>query len=453
MALTRVALVALAVTGVASAAGNLQLLVAPQDAAESIAGATVQLTAASVGDRESTRFRLRNTGDAAAVLATLRVDGIGFTMTGHPSLPHIVAPGMNVDFTVHFSPTDYGTFSANLLVNSTGYLLVSGATPAITVFHNGQALVSGDTIDFGAAERGSQRTVAFVFKNTLNQPAAITRATVTGAPFRFGAGPPAASLAPGQSAVVEVIFSPIEAGVFRSTMAVDNREFRLTGTAMEPSIPRPTVVIDSPAIRSGEQGRVSVRFAEKSRGRARGKLTMELRPAGSVRDNDGAARFVTGSSRSVEFQVVEGQMSAGAEDGFTFQAGTTAGTIVFTAEAGGFTEQAVVVVAPEAVRIDKSAAARTSAGVDVQFSGFDNTRTISDVSFTFYTKSGQPLPGMPVKLPAGSAFERWWQESKLGGVFLFRASFPITGNASEITGVAAAVVNASGRTEIQRMSF
>jgi hypothetical protein len=50
-------------------------------------------------------------------------------------------------------------------------------------------------------------------------------------------------------------------------------------------------------------------------------------------------------------------------------------------------------------------------------------------------------------------FERWWQESKLGGMFLFRVSFPVTGDASQIAAVETAIVNASGKTDIQRMTF
>ena len=96
---------------------------------------------------------------------------------------------------------------------------------------------------------------------------------------------------------------------------------------------------------------------------------------------------------------------------------------------------------------------RTPAGVDVQFSGFDNTRSVSDVSFTFLSKSGQPLPGMPVKLPVTREFGNWWQASNLGGVFLFRASFPVTGDATQIGAVEVAISNTSGKTDLQRMSF
>ena len=453
MAAARVVVLALLIHATTFAAGQLQLYVAPEGGTESLAGASIRLISVPVNDEHRTRLRIRNTGDAAVTLSLLRVAGTGFTLGGTPSLPHIVAPGMNVDFLVHFRPPDQGSFSANLQINSTSYLLLSGASGAITVLYNGKPLITGETIDFGLVERGSQGRAEFTYKNTLNEPIGVRRATVSGAPFSFPSGPPRPYLEPGQSIGFDVLFVPTSAGVFKSTLTIDDRAFWLVGTAVEPAIPRPTIVIDSAAIRSGQQGRVSVRFAERSRGRAQGKLTMELRPAGVIQDNDGAAAFVSGGRRTLEFQIREGQTAAGWEDGYVFQAGTTAGTIEFTVEAGGFTERASVVVAPEPVKIDKSTALRTTSGIDVQFSGFDNTRTLSDVGFTFYSKSGQPLPEMPVKLPVTQEFERWWQDSRLGGIFQLRASFPVSGDASQIGAVEISIVNASGKTDIQRMTF
>jgi hypothetical protein len=60
---------------------------------------------------------------------------------------------------------------------------------------------------------------------------------------------------------------------------------------------------------------------------------------------------------------------------------------------------------------------------------------------------------MPLKLPVTGDFENWWQASKLGGIFLFRASFPVTGDATQIGAVEVGIANASGKTDLQRMSF
>jgi hypothetical protein len=136
-----------------------------------------------------------------------------------------------------------------------------------------------------------------------------------------------------------------------------------------------------------------------------------------------------------------------------FQTGTTAGTILFTVEAGGFTDQVVVGIGPEGIRIDKASGTRRAGSLEVQISGFDNTRTVSNMDFTFYSTQGQPLPGMPIRVPVARDFERWWQESKLGGIVGFRASFPVTGDATQIGSVEVEIINSVGTSSTQRLSF
>src|SRR3712207_8555524 len=55
------------------------------------------------------------------------------------------------------------------------------------------------------------------------------------------------------------------AGVFTGRLAIDGREIRLTGAAVEPPFTRPAVFLESFAAESAQQGRVSVRFASPDR--------------------------------------------------------------------------------------------------------------------------------------------------------------------------------------------
>jgi hypothetical protein len=409
---------------------------------------------APVTDAVSVRFRIRNVGDAPVTLTTLYVAGVGFSSTGAPSLPHIVAAGTNVDFTVRFSPPDYGSYSALLYLNSTTYVLRALGEAAVAVFHEGKALTSGDTIDFGRMERGSTIRKPLEFRNTTAEPLGVGKATVAGPAFYFPAGPPAPYLQPGERAGFEIEFRAASSGVYKERLVVDRREFWLTGTVIDPPLPRPTLVIESGAIRSGEQGRISVRLAERSRTRAKGTVRLELQPSGEARDNDAALRFTSGG-RTVDFEIAEGDTAVhfGNQDALTFQAGTTAGTIVFTVEAGGFTERGTVVVSPEAVRLDKASAVRGASSIDVRLTGFDNTRSVSAMNFTFYAKNGQPLAGMPVRVQVVADFGRWWAESKLGGAFGFNASFPVAGDSSQIGSVDVELENSSGSARTERLTF
>jgi hypothetical protein len=339
-------------------------------------------------------------------------------------------------------------------VNSAGYLILGDAAAVLGVFRDGIGLASGGTIDFGRVQVGDEKSVSFELRNSTAEPAGVSRATVTGPAFTFPNGTPTPYLQPGQSVHFTVSFHPGSSGIFQERLVIDSRTFQLTGSAYDPPLPRPTLVVETPALRSGDQGSISIRLAEKAAIRASGKVRLELRPDGKVQDNDSAARFLTGS-REVAFQIApeDTVVSFAGQTTLGFQAGTTAGTLVFTLEAGGFTDQVVVGIGAEGARIDKASAVRRTGNLDVQISAFDNTRTVSDMNFTFYTTAGQPLAGMPIRVPVSRDFERWWQESKLGGIFGFRASFPVTGDATQIGSVEVEIINSVGASRTQRLNF
>ena len=99
-----------------------------------------------------------------------------------------------------------------------------------------------------------------------------------------------------------------------------------------------------PNATSGQQGRVSVQFGQASRAIGSGKLRLEFRPSIALAPDDEAVRFIK-SNRSTTFEVTEG-VTIPVQDA-TFQTGTTAGTIVFTAEVGGWTATSSVEIAPQ----------------------------------------------------------------------------------------------------------
>jgi hypothetical protein len=81
---------------------------------------------------------------------------------------------------------------------------------------------------------------------------------------------------------------------------------------------------------------------------------MDFTAAGAATDD--AVRFTRGAARTATFEVVEGTVIA-LQD-YTFQTGTTAGTIVFTAEVGGWTATASVEIAQERVLVEKARAVK-----------------------------------------------------------------------------------------------
>ncbi len=408
-----------------------------------------------VGESIDSRFRIRNAGQASVTLQSVIASGTGFRATNLPAIPYIVAPGTNVDFTVRFSPANFGSYSASLAINSSSILLRGVALAGVLVSVNGTQLASGAAVDFGLVERGQSSLQRFTLKNSTSVAVVVTSIAVSGAAYRM---PTAASgqtqLAVNAEIGFDVAFEPKAAGIALGLLTIDGRSYSLTGSGKEPPFPRPAVVLESGALTSGKQGRLSVRFAGSSRAAGTGVLRIELQPVPGTVDNDAALQFLSNSSRTIPFQVVEGSNEAafGSSSQIVFQTGTTAGTLVFTAEVGGFREQLTTVVPPSAVSIETATAVRSGSMLDVQVAGWDNTRSVGQMTFTFYNTSGQPL-GSPIKADAVSDFRKYFEGSKLGGLFALKASFPVTGNIGDIAGVEVQMQNSSGTVVTQRLKF
>jgi hypothetical protein len=75
------------------------------------------------------------------------------------------------------------------------------------------------------------------------------------------------------------------------------------------------------------------------------------------------------------------------------------------------------------------------------------------MAFTFFDTSGRQIQPGAIRVEAAADFRRYFTASTLGGIFSVRAQFPVTGDASAISGVEVEVVNASGTTRTQRIRF
>lgn len=432
------------------ALAQMQLLHVDAPGSEKPVSGVFAIRATPVGDRADTVFRLRNTSQASLTVRTLSLGGSGFTMFGQPSLPHMIAPGLNMDFTVRFSPRDFGSYSANLNVNGISVILTGVSTAAPVLSVNGTQMPSGSTIDLGLAERGTIASKTFRIENPTSEAVRVQSATVTGGHFRFGQ--PLSTpleLAPRASIDFEVAFAPAASGVFQGSLDIDGRIYKLTGAANEPPFPKPAIIVDLPNPGSGQQGRVSVKFGEASRSIGAGKLRMEFRPSSSTIPDDEAVRFMKGN-RLVDFNVTEGTETAVAEA--TFQTGTTTGTIVFTAEVGGWTATSNVEIGPQKVHIEKSRLLRSASMLEIEITGYDNTRSVGELSFTFFTPRGDALQPGTIRVNGAADFRRYFEQSTLGGAFTLKAVFPVAGSTSDIASVEIGVTNTSGATQTGKVS-
>lgn len=109
-------------------------------------------------------------------------------------------------------------------------------------------------------------------------------------------------------------------------------------------------------------------------------------------------------------------------------------------------------LAPDRVNVDRITLNRGAASLDVQLSGYDNTRSASVLNFIFYDLAGKQL-GAPVSVTATAGFQQYFNAANLGGMFALDAVFPVTGNTATIDSVQVEIVNTAGIAQTPRTKF
>ena len=233
-------------------------------------GASVSLGVTNPGDPLDTRFR----GPAQA---NIQIGGAGFS--ARDILP-------NGDFTGRFLPTADGSYSASLTVTGVTILLRATAIATVVVTQAGTALSRGSVIDFGVVEAGVAVEQTLLLENRSTRTLTVSRIE-TGAKIVNGPALPL-NLAAGRSIPLSLQVTPGSVGFLELPLSIDGREFTLRVTAAVPRLPAARIVTDAETLRSGQQVRLRIEFAEPAR--VAGGGTLELAFSG----NDPAVRLSTG---------------------------------------------------------------------------------------------------------------------------------------------------------------
>ncbi len=255
----------------AQAAGQLVLNTIPGPGIEEPVGRSLDLGSVPTGSFGETKLRLRNKGEASVTLERLRVTGTGFSLDGHPSVPHVVAPGGNVDFRVRFQPTGEGSFSGVLRVNDAEYLLFGTSPPTIILLVNDggayRPVFTADPLTFGPLLQGQTFTRAFRLENPSRKTVALDVFRVNGSHFSLGvASPPPPALDPGAALDFEVRYEPVASGLHRGTLVVNHRFYFLDGFATHPPFSDPEILLNPASPPGAAQAAVSVRLGAPAPG-------------------------------------------------------------------------------------------------------------------------------------------------------------------------------------------
>lgn len=408
-------------------------------------------------------FVARGTGSAAITITQLALSGIGFAIVNTSTLPYTIAPGNAFDFTVRFTGGPVGSYSANLQVNTAIVALQGTVAPAGTLTLGAPCTGpdSQNNISFGRVAQTLQVTCNFTLSNPYTQALTVSPIALTGAQFETVQAS-SASIPAGQSITFSVIFTAATAATYTATLVIGVQTFYLSGTGFLSPLPAPILTFDTPTLHSGEQHTLTAALPSPAPVATNGTITMSFTPGISGVVDDAAVEFVATGNRSVPFSVSQGSTTIllNNQSGVVFSTGTTAGTIAFTVSAGsiGISGNATTTVsmAPAPVDVIEATATTGTAALNITITGFDNTFSIGQMTFTFYDLSGKQL-GASIPADFSTQFHLFYEGTTSqisgGSAFLMSVSFPVTGNESAVGSVQVQMNNIAGTTTVSGLDF
>lgn len=404
----------------------------------------------------SAKFRIRNTSTAAAPLSLLAVRGSGFTLNGLPVLPVGLAPQQALEFSVAFQASTTGSYSASLDTEGTSVLLTAAVMPALTVAVQaaaGPQVLGADAVDFGSVQLGGSASRHFTLTNLTGVVLQAPGIAVQGGAFAMaGASPAGMVFQPGDSRGFDVVFQPATAGAAAGGLAIGDRTYALAGSGLPIPLPRPVLDVELLSGQSGQQGTAAVSFDAAALTDGTGSLTLDFQPLAIGATDPAIQLGVVG--RALTFPITTGDTQARFGDltAVAFQTGTTAGTLTFTATIGTATDQKTVTIPAAAVQIVEASGVRGSGSIEVDITGYDNTRTAGTVVYTFYDAAGNAVTA-PITVDNSRDFAGYFAGSTVGGNFMLRAVFPTSGDNSRITAFEAQMTNSVATTGTGRVKF
>jgi len=253
---------------------------------------------------------------------------------------------------------------------------------------------------------------------------------------------------------------PTAAGAFSFGVSVtDSKQTKVTQayqlTITAPPVKNPTVSGVGTTAPPAQQPTVSVQLAQPYPTDLTGTITLTFTPAAGNVD-DPSIQFSTGG-RSVTFTIPAGQTTAVFSAAtISLGTGTVSGTITLTlhfslADGQDVTPQPaptqVITIGPQAPVITKVTVSSTSGGIEVDVTGFSNTREMVSATFTFQAASGTTLQGSTATITVDQIFTTWYNgtsSTQYGSQFTFAQPFTISGSASGIASVSVTLTNKQG---------
>ena len=436
----------------------------------------------SVGVSQSIRIRVRNrSGQVTCLVRNPASMGTGFSLNpGNPSLPATLAADAAMDFKVDFLPpaiarsasanfeiqyapltggaTCSGPNTPTNIIRADLIIQVSGITAAATL-----SLTPGGPaatqVQFPVTQTGQKSTLRVYLNNPSSTTLTIADPPVTPLDskgvFTVQSQPPfPLTLNPTEWATVDLQFAPPSPEAYVGAFVLGSLSAALYGNGAAPPFSVPSIVVDSSLV-SGIQARLAITLPSAAPSPATGTLTLAFQPAAGAAD-DSAIHFLVPATRRVSFSFNAGDITAtiGTAKEALFQTGTTAGTLTFSVDFLSATTQVKSSISAHAIAIDNTVANRPNdSQLTILLTGFDNSKSATQLAFTFYDTAGVAVPPGRITYDAGKDFNQFFTQSTAGGLFSLLAQFPVKGSTANIATADVDLTNSVGTTTLTKLRF
>jgi hypothetical protein len=377
------------------------------------------------------------------------------------ALPTILQANATATFRVVFSPGQTGLTTAVLNVGSNSYGIqgtgvVKADVDALQIYYVDSSAVrtspqAATPISFGQIVPGAGSTLTFTVTNpgTSYDPVSLSALSVSGSGYTLSGGPALpASIQPNASIQFTLTFNASASGTYAGKLTIGTRIFSLTALATVPTVPSMSIQVNPSPLTSAQQATVSIQAASPSTEDVIGLLEMSFSPTLSGVTDDPAVQFLSTGGRKLQVTLATGKQAAtfAGQSAIAFQTGTTAGTLTFTLT---FPNTAPLVqsfsVTPSRIFITNALAQRQDPALVVTITGYDNTYTAGKMSFTFFDLKGNQIGSGAVPVDATANFHNYFfTNNPAGGSFGMTASFPVTGDITQIGSVGVTLSNTAG---------
>ncbi|MGB8321470.1 MAG: choice-of-anchor D domain-containing protein [Candidatus Acidiferrum sp.] len=182
---------------------------------------TVQFKNVPVGQTVTQTMQITNTNSTPVQISAVAISDKQFAISG-PSVPRSILPGMNLQYTVAFTPNAAGNVTAAIKISDS----VSQTPLSVGLTGVGQQKtvvslqVTPASVNFGNLLLKTTGTQNVTLQNTGNTAVAINGVSVAGSGFGYADLSPGYSLSPNQKVTFQVWFKPQVQGAASGTLSV-----------------------------------------------------------------------------------------------------------------------------------------------------------------------------------------------------------------------------------------